>query len=529
MQSFDREYLKDIELSNYRYLSDVYVLNTFNGVPSPLNPLSSYRLSFKYDEELRYFVLSDDLYYYPSLNRKYPAKPGDYYNENKFHVSNTENAAKLYDIFDQTNLFIIQLDDESIFKNLGIIDIPIERDSGDSIRVYEDFDPTKFSINDPNFYRYVHMTVESVLINSHDGTPIEPYDGTDDTLSSLSTQDYEYSYGIDNMFNDIERRYEISDYFGYVVKPLFTEHANNDIIDNYVHMNITDDEKTSVNKFMNIYVNYKKEDDDTTTLYFNYNNFLASPYLKLDNGKTKTDIIPNTYLKLKSRESGILDIMLQFKYYDRTELYGYRNVILVSYEIHNTSDDKPKFLIRKIKQAERDSYRKYESQDLTITPLDVNVELDQTNKIFDVFIRIQHKYKVNSLINFKLDYPEQLIEPYGDMFENCKVIKENGVLDITTVRENIQQITIPFRTKINKEDYFYYLDRSYPIEIYDVNIIGGETNINSTSCGVGLLGFTSQNKDILSFDNVEKTEIRPVETEESTPENKNLILQRVKQ
>ena len=84
-------------------------------------------------------------------------------------------------------MFIIQLDDESIFKNLGIIDIPIERDSGDSIRVYEDFDPTKFSINDPNFYRYVHMTVESVLINSHDGTPIEPYDGTDDTLSSLST------------------------------------------------------------------------------------------------------------------------------------------------------------------------------------------------------------------------------------------------------------------------------------------------------------------------------------------------------
>ena len=93
------------------------------------------------------------------------------------------------------------------------------------------------------------MTVESVLINSHDGTPIEPYDGTDDTLSSLTTQDYEYSYGIDNMFNDMKRRYEISDYFGYVVKPLFTEHANNDIIDNYVHMNITDDEKNFGQQF----------------------------------------------------------------------------------------------------------------------------------------------------------------------------------------------------------------------------------------------------------------------------------------
>ena len=119
MDRIDREHLKNIELSNYRYLSDVYVLNTFDKTISPENPLSSYRLSFKYDEDLRYFVISDDLYYYPSLNRKYPSKPSDYYNENKFQVNNTENAAKIYNIFDSSNLFIIQLDDDSIFKNLG--------------------------------------------------------------------------------------------------------------------------------------------------------------------------------------------------------------------------------------------------------------------------------------------------------------------------------------------------------------------------------------------------------------------------
>ena len=104
-------------------------------------------------------------------------------------------------------MFIIQLDDESIFKNLGIIDIPIERDSGDSIRVYEDFDPTRFSTNDPNFYRYVHMTVESVLVSSSTGLSIPPYDGTASTLSSLPTEDYQYSYGVDNMFSDMESRY----------------------------------------------------------------------------------------------------------------------------------------------------------------------------------------------------------------------------------------------------------------------------------------------------------------------------------
>ena len=492
MDRIYREYLKDIELSNYRYLSDVYVLNTFDQFISPSNPLSSYRLSFKYDEELRYFVISDDLYYYPSLNRKYPSKPSDYYNENKFQVNNTENAAKIYDIFDSSNLFIIQLDDDSVFKNLGQVDIPIFQNSGESIRVYEDFDITKFSTKDPNFYQYVHMTVESVLVSSSTGLSIPPYDGTASTLSSLPTEDYQYSYGVDNMFSDMESRYNNKQEFGYIVHPLFTEQNTNNIIDNYMYVNITDSEKTSVNKFMNIYVNYKKEDDDSITLYFNYNNYLATPYVKIDNGKIKTDIIKGTYLKLKSGESDVLDILVQFKYYEKTELYGYKNVILVSYEIYNISDDKPKFLIRKINQAEKDSYKKYELQDIVIKPMDVSVELNEPNKKFNVFITINSKYKINSLINFKLDYPEQLIELNGTSFENCIVKNDNGILDITTTKENISQLSLQFKTKINEDDYSLYINRKYPLEVYDVNILSGDYNINKIIHGIGLLEFINK-------------------------------------
>lgn len=492
MDRIYREYLKDIELSNYRYLSDVYVLNTFDQFISPSNPLSSYRLSFKYDEELRYFVISDDLYYYPSLNRKYPSKPSDYYNENKFQVNNTENAAKIYDIFDSSNLFIIQLDDDSVFKNLGQVDIPIFQNSGESIRVYEDFDITKFSTRDPNFYQYVHMTVESVLVSSSTGLSIPPYDGTTSTLSSLPTEDYQYSYGVDNMLSDMESRYNKKQDFGYIVHPLFTEQNTNNIIDNYMYVNITDSEKTSVNKFMNIYVNYKKEDDDSITLYFNYNNYLATPYVKIDNGKIKTDIIKGTYLKLKSGESDVLDILVQFKYYEKTELYGYKNVVLVSYEIYNISDDKPKFLIRKINQAEKDSYKKYELQDIVIKPMDVSVELNEPNKKFNVFITINSKYKINSLINFKLDYPEQLIELNGTSFENCIVKNDNGILDITTTKENISQLSLQFKTKINEDDYSLYINRKYPLEVYDVNILSGDYNINKIIHGIGLLEFISK-------------------------------------
>ena len=492
MDRIYREYLKDIELSNYRYLSDVYVLNTFDQFISPTNPLSSYRLSFKYDEDLRYFVISDDLYYYPSLNRKYPSKTSDYYNENKFQVNNTENAVKLYDIFDSSNLFIIQLDDDSVFKNIGQVDIPITQNSGESIRVYEDFDITKFSTKDPNFYQYVHMTVESVLVSSSTGLSIPPYDGTSSTLSSLPTEDYQYSYGVDNMFSDMENRYNENQNLGYVVNPLFTEHNSNNLIDNYMYVNITDSEKTSVNKFMNIYVNYKKEDDDSITLYFNYNNYLATPYVKIDNNKVKTDIIKGTYLKLKSGESDVLDILIQFKYYEKTELYGYKNVILVSYEIYNISDDKPKFLIRKINQAEKDSYKKYELQDIVIKPMDVSVELNEPDKIFNVFITINSRYKINSLINFKLDYPEQLIELNGTSFEKCIINNDNGILDITTTKENISQLNLQFKTKINEDDYSQYINRKYPLEVYDVNILSGDYNINKIIHGIGLLEFISE-------------------------------------
>lgn len=58
-------FLKDIELSDYSYLSDIYALSGYQG------------LGFKYDEELR-FAVSSDLYYYPTMNLSYPKQAADY-------------------------------------------------------------------------------------------------------------------------------------------------------------------------------------------------------------------------------------------------------------------------------------------------------------------------------------------------------------------------------------------------------------------------------------------------------------------
>lgn len=64
-----KEFLRDIGLSAYSYLSNVYILQ------------GDKRLSFKYDES-SIFDFSDSNYYFPTLNHKYPKLPSEYIADN---------------------------------------------------------------------------------------------------------------------------------------------------------------------------------------------------------------------------------------------------------------------------------------------------------------------------------------------------------------------------------------------------------------------------------------------------------------
>jgi hypothetical protein len=106
-----------------------------------------------------------------------------------------------------------------------------------------------------------------------------------------------------------------------------------------------------VEDLLRIYVNYRKYNTDGNEkieLYFNYNNYLNSPYLKIQDNKVYIDTIDNTYLSLKQDENGILNLVSQFRYYSGKTFKGYKNIRLASYQIYNISDDKPKFIIKKI-------------------------------------------------------------------------------------------------------------------------------------------------------------------------------------
>lgn len=116
--------------------------------------------------------------------------------------------------------------------------------------------------------------------------------------------------------------------------------------------------KIEIDGLDELYVNYKRDEDlNGITLYFNYNNYLNSPFIKMDEyGRVLIDTIDSTYLKLKSGESGYLDVMIQVKHREDNVVLGYTNVTLARYQIFNISDDKPKFIVRMLSKVEKDSY-----------------------------------------------------------------------------------------------------------------------------------------------------------------------------
>lgn len=60
--------------------------------------------------------------------------------------------------------------------------------------------------------------------------------------------------------------------------------------------------------------------------------------------------IEDSYLRLAPGESGFLNIYLQFRYYSGGVLAGFNTGRILGYKIFNVSDEKPKFLVKRVFQ-----------------------------------------------------------------------------------------------------------------------------------------------------------------------------------
>lgn len=495
--------IKNIDYSSFTHLSNVLIGNihpydTYNDDRS--KPLSSnYLLSFKVDEELRYFLLNDYWYFYPSLNKKYPVTIGQYLND---EFVNQQNLSEQSTTFNQRNLFILQVDEsKELTEMIDYVDIPIYSSIGGAIRVYEDFQPNRYSYKNPKFYEYVHMTILEdypLAYSDNNYLSIPPYDNEDPSLSSLSVYGtYDIYSNIDRIFNDMKNRYNSGEIGGYGLNPLYTESFELEDTTDYKTIKMED---VDINDFLKIYINYKRESNGIV-LYFNYYNYLNTPFVKLENGLLKNDILEGSYLQLEPDQNGYLDIYLQFRYYVSGQLCGYRNIKALTYQIFNISDDKPKFIIRKTDIVNKSKLLRSEN---TILNLGVEDKIIYINEIddnfidFDVLINIGNEYNDEVEFKFNLEFDDNIMmvrnEYNGGLYE--MEIRDNVTI-IHVKNGNTNQIQIPFRTRFTKNTAYKYNNMSYMLKISRQTVIKANM-IKSIKTRSGVITFMTDINTILT-------------------------------
>lgn len=309
--------LSNLELSDYSHLSDVFVFDTEK------------RLGFKYDEELR-FDLSNEAYYYPSLNRKYPKSPASRVATDIFSTTNTNDLNYIKNIFGDKNLFIFNLDDgNDVADTIGTIDLDVDGGQLDECRVFEDYyddeNYLKYDDDDPQSLQFVH---------------IQEINDDNSKISDITEWDY-IGMTTDEFIENMSKKH------GIELCGIKSE-ATPDVFSGSDVSFGVDSKNINLENSCKLYVNYKKTDKNQIVLYFNYFNYLETPYVMFRDGHVYPNIVDNTYLKLNPGESGVLDVVVQFRYYYGNKLCGVKNVKTLSYMMYNVSDDKPKFVAKKI-------------------------------------------------------------------------------------------------------------------------------------------------------------------------------------
>lgn len=213
-------------------------------------------------------------------------------------------------------------------------------------------------------------------------------------------------------------------------------------------------------ELLRIYVNYRKYEDDggpKIQLYFNYMNYMNSPYLRLQDGRPYIDIIDNTYLSLKQDEDGVLDVVVQFRYYKGGQLYGYKNVKLASYKIYNISDDKPKFIIKNVDKIERDGgSNRFVKPRVSAYVCDMRLDVTRPEGAsdpmdLDVTVVVETTTPL-AQIEMRIDYPSDFIEFTSSSGKGWTLDDSQPGYAKLTLDPTVRVVQIPARTLHTKAE-----------------------------------------------------------------------------
>lgn len=483
--------LADIQLSDYQALSDVYCLR------------GNKMLGFKYDEEL-HFAVSSDLYYFPSLNVSYPKTAADCISRMGITKQGEADLGYFQDIFNDHNLFVIALDSaDDVAKSIGKVDIPVILDNSNDIRMYEDWLDDDLSsglqnsqmvgITDPRALQFARFHDNGNDLSGISG----PLEFEPSAFENVSLEDFiQNCQDLSNASTCKSEDYDPSkDQLGSSEKIQVDLSRGAEVC-------------KDLQDLLRIHVSYKKDlDDHSITLYFNYFNYFDSPYIKIENQLLYSDTIQGTYLKLKAGENGILDIVLQLRYCIGDEIYGYRNVKALSYRIWNLSDDKPKFLIKKTYEIQRDSLAGEDIQStLFISTPDVEVDLDQhsasgSKLAVTVPLDLASARVLSSQLEMTVLYPPDSIqmlssESAGYQVEELDNEVGFAVLKLTNTTLNTYQLQ--FQTAQDEQDLGILQTQELALDIADVKAFDADGIPLDVEVDCGVVRFVKDSMQVLA-------------------------------
>lgn len=242
-------------------------------------------MQFKYSEEDIFNRINHN-YYFPSLNIKYPKTIGGSFRNSELFASG--NSGDLINMFNEFEYFIIDPIDQDIIKqNIGLVDINLEYDNVDVERVYEQYTEFEDGSTISDDYGCYDVTDERSIIYTHafEAGTTEEYNPSSDYLPSV---DYVPSSDCDD----------------YIFKR--SESAINRRVEQKIRFEIEND-MIDLKNSLRIYISYKKALDGIH-LYFNYFNYINTPFMKIEDNKFYPEIIDGTYLHLSPDQCGTLDL-----------------------------------------------------------------------------------------------------------------------------------------------------------------------------------------------------------------------------
>ena len=426
-------YLSDINLFRFSNLSDIPFFNGYDSV------------SFKYQEGI-VFDRNNIQYFYPGYNTNYPWLPVhllQMYKSKDFTLGDGTLIDSLFNnLFNENNLFIVRLKTIDLSNDIGNIKFAITdtNDYENCIRVYENYmdGGDQYSLYDPEILQYIKFTEDTLanmssnnIISTEISGNIEYY--LSETLVSANLTG-NGTAKIINMLSDLSGDSCTLATEAYRSQEVLYETYDFDSI----WQNVTVKQNKDINNFLNIYVNYVCNTDGTITLYFNYYNYLNSPFNIInEDNKLEMTIIPGTYLKLDENENGILDIIIQVTIINSLNIiYVCQNIHVASYQIYNISHDrKPKFVIIKYYELIKNSIGYSETElDCDIIVTASPVFIPNNTIISDVTVTIDiNTVKKLKYLDFVIDYDRDLLNDVNNLpdvnpYNKLSVIAEAGSL-----------------------------------------------------------------------------------------------------